>query len=172
MKLDAYWIPGPWRGRLAIVPRPRGGDWLKDEIEAWREAGIDVVVSLLSASEEDELDLSEEARTAQERDLTFISFPIDDYGVPTSPHALRQLVDELERKLRDGRSVGIHCRQGIGRSSVVAACLLAATGEGVDASFDRIILARGRPVPDTPEQRKWVSDFARSVGQNINPHVS
>lgn len=172
MRLDAYWIPGPWTGRLAIIPRPRGGDWLKDEIETWCETGIDVVVSLLAASEEDELDLREEARFAQDRDLTFVSFPIDDYGVPTSPNALRQLVDDLERKLRDGRSVGIHCRQGIGRSSLVAACLLVAAGESVDESFERITVSRGRPVPDTPEQRKWVSDFARSAGQNINPHVA
>lgn len=162
MRLDAYWIPGPWTGRLAIVPRPRGGDWLKDEIETWCEAGIDVVVSLLSASEEDELGLREEARSAQDRDLTFISFPIDDYGVPNSQHALRQLVDELERKLRDGCSIGIHCRQGIGRSSLVAACLLVAMGESVDVSFERISVSRGRPVPDTVEQKKWVSDFAKS----------
>jgi hypothetical protein len=30
-----YWINTPWPGRLAIVPRPRGGDWLEEEVGAW-----------------------------------------------------------------------------------------------------------------------------------------
>ena len=36
MHTELYWIPGPWLGRLAIMPRPRGGDWLEDEIRSWR----------------------------------------------------------------------------------------------------------------------------------------
>ena len=170
MKRDLYWIAGPWPGKLATMPRPRGGDWLKDEIEAWCEAGIDVVVSLLSAEEESELGLEDEARLAQDCGLTFTSFPIDDFGVPSSNSALLELVDELDRLLLSGRSVGIHCRQAIGRSSLVAACLLAATGENVDVSFQRITDARGRSVPDTLDQRKWVSDFARSL--SLPPHVN
>jgi protein-tyrosine phosphatase len=145
------------------MPRPRGGDWLRDEIAAWCEAGIHVVVSLLSADEEHELGLQGEARLAQDHDLIFKSFPIDDYGVPVSKDAVRQLVTELEDLLLQGRCVAIHCRQGIGRSSLVAACLLAATGENVDMAFQRISNSRGRPVPDTFDQRNWVSDFAQSL---------
>jgi hypothetical protein len=32
MRAQLYWIEGPWAGHFAIVPRPRGGDWLEDEI--------------------------------------------------------------------------------------------------------------------------------------------
>ena len=56
-----YLIEGPWPGRLAIVPRPRGGDWLEDEVRAWKEMGFDVVVSLLTRDELDELGLVAEA---------------------------------------------------------------------------------------------------------------
>jgi hypothetical protein len=55
-----YWIKGPWRGRLVTMPRPRGGDWLEDEVCDWREAGIDVVVSLLTTDEVGEFDLDAE----------------------------------------------------------------------------------------------------------------
>ena len=36
MNPDLFWITGPWRGRLAIATRPRGGEWLGDEIRGWR----------------------------------------------------------------------------------------------------------------------------------------
>jgi hypothetical protein len=42
-----HWIELPLTGRLAIAARPRAGDWLVDEVAAWRAAGIDLVVSLL-----------------------------------------------------------------------------------------------------------------------------
>ena len=31
MWTSLYWIDGPWKGKLALSGRPRGGDWLKDE---------------------------------------------------------------------------------------------------------------------------------------------
>jgi hypothetical protein len=52
-----YSIDGPWPGRLAIVPRPRGEDWLDDEGRAWQEAELDVIVSLLTADEVGGFDL-------------------------------------------------------------------------------------------------------------------
>jgi hypothetical protein len=55
MKPSISWIPGPWVGKLAILARPRGGDWLADEVEGWRDAGLEVVVSLLSKGEEVEI---------------------------------------------------------------------------------------------------------------------
>jgi polymorphic toxin system DSP-PTPase phosphatase-like protein len=161
MKPSIYWIPGPWVGKLAILGRPRGGDWLTDEIEGWRDAGIEIVVSLLSEDEEAELALSDEPRLVEGTGLSFISFSIEDYAVPSSEDALRQLVNDLEKLLEKGRSVGIHCRAGVGRSSVVAACLLVNHGEDADISFQRISTARGVAVPDTVAQREWVGDFAR-----------
>jgi hypothetical protein len=32
MEVDIYWINIPGDGKLGIIPRPRGGDWLEDEI--------------------------------------------------------------------------------------------------------------------------------------------
>jgi hypothetical protein len=55
MGAKVFWLAGPWNGRLGIVPRPRGAEWLDDETRAWRAAGIDIVVSLLEPDEEAEL---------------------------------------------------------------------------------------------------------------------
>lgn len=161
MKPNIYSIPGPWAGKLAILGRPRGGDWLADEVNGWRDAGVQVVVSLLSEDEELELGLRDETLQVEANGLSFISFPINDYDVPASETAVRQLVNDLDELLDQGKSVGIHCRAGVGRSSVIAACLLVNHGEDAEISFQRVRSARGVAVPDTVAQREWVGNFSR-----------
>jgi protein-tyrosine phosphatase len=159
VKPDVYWIGGPWLGKLAILARPRGEDWLADEVVGWKDAGLDVVVSCLTPAEDHELGLRDEARIVREQGLTFISFPIPDYSIPTSKGETQNLVSELIERLKRGNRIGIHCRQGIGRSSLVAACVLVTSGESAGTAFEQIQLARGRAVPDTVEQRDWVTAF-------------
>jgi len=48
MGTELYWVGGPWPGKLALASRPRGGDWVEDEMADWRRAGIDTVLSLLT----------------------------------------------------------------------------------------------------------------------------
>jgi hypothetical protein len=76
-----YWIPTPGVGRIAIVPRPRGGDWLEEEVKAWRRAGVDVLVSLLTADEIASFELFEEAAVCLAQGVDFRSFPILDRGI-------------------------------------------------------------------------------------------
>src|SRR5947199_10383844 len=80
MRTEVYWVPGPWPGRLGIIPRPRGGDWLADEVRAWRASGLDVVTSLLTPDEVAALELQEEETRAREEGLEFLAVPIPDYG--------------------------------------------------------------------------------------------
>jgi len=160
MRSSAFWIPGPWRGRLAIVSRPRGGDWLDSETRAWREAGFDMIVSLLEPREEIELRLDHEATSAIGSDLEFRSFPIPDGGIPRSHEAVAELVGRLVIALQAGTSIGVHCRQGIGRSAMIAAATLIASGEGAREAVETVSIARGLPVPETDAQQHWVAEFA------------
>jgi protein-tyrosine phosphatase len=163
MKTELYWIEGSWSGKLAIMPRPRGGNWLEDEVQAWRQAGLDAVVSLLTLEENADLDLAHEAELSQAKGIQFIGFPIPDRSVPLSRRATLELLKELRQLLVKGKNVGIHCRQGIGRSAVVAACLLIFLGIEPEAAFQRISVARGYAIPETSEQREWVIAFAREL---------
>jgi len=165
MIAKVYWIPGPWRGRIGIAPRPRGGDWLDDEMRALKRAQVDVVVSMLTDPEVDELGLTNEADAANTAGLGFRRLPILDRGVPESRSALEGLVCELTAELDDGKNVVVHCRQGIGRSSVLVASIFVCASVGVDHAFEIIEAARGRPVPDTTEQKDWIRGFARSTAQ-------
>ncbi len=49
MRPEIHWIDLPAGVRLAIMARPRAGDWLDGEIAGWRAEGIGVMVSLLEA---------------------------------------------------------------------------------------------------------------------------
>jgi protein-tyrosine phosphatase len=156
IKPDIFWIPGPWRGKLAVVTRPRGGDWLEDEIGAWGRAGVDVLVSLLEADEEAQLDLLGESNAAETNGIQFMSFPIPDRDVPASMPNFLSLVARVSKALEQGKNVAVHCRQGIGRSGLTAAGILATTGIEPDTAMEIVSAARGLAVPETDNQRRWL----------------
>lgn len=156
MRTAISWIEISLPGRFAIMPRPRAGDWLEDEVVHWRMAGIEIVVSLLEVAEVAELGLSAEALLCSAQGIDFRSFPIPDRGVPASRSAARAVCRQLADEIACRRSVAIHCRAGIGRSAMMAAATLVLTGLPPDAAFAAIAAARGTPVPDTDAQRSWV----------------
>jgi protein-tyrosine phosphatase len=56
--------------------------------------------------------------------IEFISFPIPDRGVPASLRDATDLVRTVVNGIGDGKAVAVHCRAGIGRSSLIAASVL------------------------------------------------
>jgi protein-tyrosine phosphatase len=150
------------------MPRPRGGDWLEDEVRAWRDVGVDVVVSLLEPAEVQALDLASEENLTRANRMEFVSFPIADRGIPQTRDAVSELVTKLAVGLRAGKNVAVHCRQGIGRAALVAASLLIRLGVDPETAIERVESARGLPVPETAEQRQWIAEFARSTSKPLS----
>jgi len=163
MRPQVHWIDLPIAGRLAIMARPCAGDWLDDEISGWRGEGIDIVVSLLEPEEVGELGLRGEADLCREKGMEFISFPILDRGVPVALRETAALAQVVATKIGEGKAVAVHCRAGIGRSSLIAACALVCLGFDWEAALDMIGKARGVTVPDTEGQRNWVKSFRDAV---------
>lgn len=157
MIAQPYWITT----QLAIVPRPRGGDWLDDEMLALREAGIDVVVSMLEKEEELDLGLEREGLSAERANLRFVNFAVPDRGIPLDKYQFEKFLENLEHQLASGRRVGIHCRVCIGRASITSACLLIRSGVTSECAWQQISASRGCSVPDTTEQRQWVDRYMR-----------
>jgi protein-tyrosine phosphatase len=160
MKPTLFQIPRPGPGQLATMARPRGGEWLTDELRALRHAGVDVLVCALTDPELLELDLTDEQAASHAAALEFIAIPIHDRGVPTLA-AAQPILDLLGEHLAAGHHVVIHCRNGIGRSSLLAAALLLREGLTPVQAWERISTARGLPVPDTDQQRAWLDQLAR-----------
>jgi hypothetical protein len=57
-----YWIERSGKGWIGILSRPRGGDWLASDMAAIRSEGVDVVVSMLTKDESEDLGLAEEEK--------------------------------------------------------------------------------------------------------------
>ena len=157
--MTIYWIRYAEPPKLAIVARPRGGNWLDDDLRALKRDGIDIVVSMLTGPEAEELGLSKEGERARAAGLEFVSYPIPDTETPSDLSSFRQLISQSVNAIRSGKSVGVHCRGSIGRSTVVAATVLMELGWTAERALALIEQSRQCMVPDTDEQRDWIRRY-------------
>jgi protein-tyrosine phosphatase len=153
MPSELYWIDTSSAFKLAIMARPRAGDWLEDEVAHWKDSGVSTVVSLLEREEIDDLGLEMEAVLCEDNGIQYLSYPIPDRGVPDDARAAMQFAKHIAQ---NGANIAIHCRAGIGRSAVMAAVVLIISGVEPNAALAAIQMARRLPIPDTDAQRDWV----------------
>lgn len=137
MLVDIYWIDKIKSGKIGIMARPRGGYWLEDEIKSLKTSSVGVVVSLLESEEISELDIVDEENLCKLNELLFLSFPIKDRNIPPSIQKTFEFAQNLFNFLKEGKNVVIHCRQGIGRSSLIAACVLVLNGFSSEEVFEK-----------------------------------
>lgn len=109
--------------------------------------------------------LEEERNYCVANGIDFYSLPTEDRSVPHSSGAA-ELVTNLSRELAGGKSIAVHCRQGIGRAALIAAGLLIEAGLNPAEAIQRVAIARHTPVPETPEQREWIDSFGATLQQS------
>jgi len=160
MKTQVFWTKEKYPGRIALVARPRGGDWLEDEAAAWSDAGLDVIISMLDAEETRTFELEREAEFCKANGIEFIAFAVTDRSVPKLNQKLYDLIEKLKNSLSKGKNIGIHCRQSIGRAPLLAAVLMVMYGIKPGDAFRQLSVVRGIEVPETAEQKEWIEKFA------------
>jgi protein-tyrosine phosphatase len=160
MRPNLYDVRWPGHGRVSTMAKPRGGEWLDDEMEELRAVGVDELVCALTAAEAAEVGLAQEPVAAKRARLDFTSVPAPDFGLFDSDTARPEL-ERLLGRFQAGDWIVFHCRFGIGRSSALAAAMLILGGGDPDEVWTAIGEARGLRVPDTPEQRAWTLQFAK-----------
>jgi len=160
-----YWVETPAPGRLAVSARPRGGLWLADDLAALRAAGVETLVCMMVPGELPELQLLEEPELAVAAGLRFTWLAVPDLSTPTHDGVLDGI-----RTLRDevlaGRTVAAHCREGVGRSPMCIASILVLLGVPPAEAWQRIAAVRGRNVPDTAAQGRWVEALASAEAES------
>jgi hypothetical protein len=158
MRPTPYTVDHPGPGQLSTMAKPRGADWLDDEMTGLRAIGADILACALTSSELTESGLEAEAEAARSAGLRFIHIPIPDRDVPDLATVLPTLT-QLTERLRGGTHVV--CRFGIGPASLLAAALLILDGVTPATAWQQLEQARGLTVPDTTEQQLWPNKLVR-----------
>ena len=157
MPMKIYWLHEfSSSARLGIMARPKGGDWLEDEIFSLQKQNVQVVVSLLEQDEIAELGLRKQAELYKKHNIEYLNFPIPDRGIPKEDNPFRNFITRLKEIIAAGSNTVIHCRMGIGRSSIIAGFLLLKPGYKANDIISHISKIRGLRVPDTDEQIAWL----------------
>ena len=157
--MKVHWIGLDTPGRLGVSRRP-DGETLDEQIARLQHGMVDHVVSLLEPAEAASLGLADEAAACERHGVGFYNFPIIDHGVPANVEHYRRVAHAMDRRLRAGQALVVHCRAGLGRAPSLAISALVAGGMNVDEAILRVGRARGRPVPETDEQYEFLKAFA------------
>lgn len=159
MKPSIYQVACDTDGSLFVMPKP-SGEWLEEDISHYKITGVRKIISLLTVQEAAELELSDEDEICARYGVNFLQHPIEDRGLP----AMREfstLIENTFVDLTNGIGVAVHCRAGIGRSGMLAACVLQRSGCTFDDAIQSVTDARGIPIPDTAEQLNFVRSYCR-----------
>ena len=167
---NSYWvIPG----RLLAGEHP-----LAATVEATRarlarlmQAGVNCFIDLTQA---DELTAYAAELPAS---IDYFRKPIPDHGIPPERRNMAEILDCLRDALTAGRVVYLHCRAGIGRTGMVAGCLLAErglNGEEALAELNGLWRQSARSpqwpsVPETEEQIDYVRSWTREAAAEADP---
>jgi len=160
----------PFQGRLGLTFAPgktdsgRTGEWRRDldtDLARLRAAhSADLLVSLVEDAELVELGIEDLAVRTAAHGLDFVRHPFVDGSVPDDASAFEAFVERLVAQARDGRSLVVHCKGGLGRSGLVAACCLVACGHDPDFAIAAVRCARHGAVETAP-QAAFVRRFRR-----------
>jgi len=161
--LPADACPVPGRIGLTLAPGKKDDVWERDlaaDLERLHEPfGASVLVSLLGDSELAELGIADLAWVAHTRGIRTWQLPVVDGGVPEDTDRVVQLVRGTVAVLGAGENVVVHCRGGLGRSGLFAACCLVALGHAPRAAIGIVRAARPGAVENLVQER-FIERFA------------
>jgi atypical dual specificity phosphatase len=141
--------PGPrgffWviPGHLGGMPRPGIIDDLDEDLDGLRRLGVTVLVTL---EERRFVDPTAVALHGMEP----VHFPIPDMGAPAVGPTLA-LCRRIERLLRDGEVVAVHCRAGLGRTGTILACQLIIAGKTACEALESVRAVNPRCVQSSAQ---------------------
>jgi predicted protein tyrosine phosphatase len=155
-------LPDPVGGALLLHSMPGRQEPLEQVFGMIHECRVDAMVSL---AHQEEIRVNSpsyweailEGRLPCER----IEFPIVEFGIPEDAEAFWKLACDLAVRLREGRHLLIHCLAGIGRTGMLATCVLLALGQPLQQAKATVNAAGSGS--ETSKQADLVTWYARRV---------
>jgi tetratricopeptide (TPR) repeat protein/protein-tyrosine phosphatase len=124
--------------------------------------GLNILVSLLELSEYRELGVEDIPRHCQSLGIRHHMHPIVDGSIPRDRARFDREIRNLSNNLAEGKRIVIHCKGGLGRAALTAACLVIHASRGVVSAKEAIELvqqARGQDAINDLRQQKFIDDY-------------
>ncbi len=167
---NCYWVVP---GRLLAGEYPGGAspEATRERLRRLTEAGIAGFIDLTQPGELASYEAELPAGVA------YVRKPIPDHGLPEERSHMAGILDSVRKALGSPHPVYLHCRAGIGRTGMVAGCLLAEQGlggEGALAELNRLWQQSARSelwpsIPETDAQVEYVRRWATAAAGEGDP---
>jgi ADP-ribosylglycohydrolase len=167
---NCYWV---LEGKLLAGEYPGGAspEVTRERLQRLAEAGVGCFIDLTQPGELPPYD------SELPHDARYLRFPVADHGVPEQREQMTEILECLRQALRGPRPVYLHCRAGIGRTGMVAGCLLVEqglTGEAAIAELNRLWQQSERSaqwprIPETAAQTAYVARWGPGVSGEADP---
>jgi protein-tyrosine phosphatase len=137
------------------------GGWARDlaaDLDAIAQWGAGMVVTLVEPIELGLLRVPQLGDEVRRRGMDWLHLPIPDYQPPTAAFE-RAWHDDgalIRQRLRQGDSIVVHCKGGLGRAGMIAARLLVELGVPATDAIAQVRAARGRGAIETRAQQAAV----------------
>ena len=172
---DSYWVVP---GRLLAGEHPGSASraLAMERLKRFLAAGVSCFIDLTDPAETPPYEAYLPFATPDGRRIAYLREPLPDHDVPADRETMTRILRMIEDALAAGHVVYLHCRAGVGRSSMVAGCWLADHRPGqVDVIETLQSLwrqsARSRVWSMVPETEEQV-DFIRNWRGTPQPRAS
>ena len=145
----------------------RSGHWDRDldaDLSRIQEWGTGMVVSLIETHEFAALQVIDLPETVSQMGMSWRHLPIRDRCPPSSEFNLRwqTLAPEILTTLAAGKNVFLHCMGGLGRTGLVAACILIESGLDQKEAIKKVRKARPKTI-ETALQELYVLNYRSTI---------
>lgn len=140
-RIGVTFLPGKKQPHAATGPWARDLDLDLDAIAAWNAAAV---VTLVEDHELVRYEVDGLGAAVEARHMAWVHLPIPDMGIPGAvfEDAWNKVGAGLRSILRDGASIVVHCKGGLGRAGTVAARLLVELGTEPATAIAQVRAAR------------------------------
>lgn len=149
-------LPSEIPGTLLLHSMPGRYEALE---RVWQYLKDEAVRAIVCLAEKDEIcqKAAEYARALEAGTVpcSVVHFAIPDRDAPQDRHAFWELASDVGRRLRAGECVLIHCAGGVGRTALLAVCVLLALGRPLSEA--RSTVSRAGSTVETAPQSTLIS---------------